>query len=253
MKRIAILILLLAAVAGAARADDNAVFIEGQGILIPSERTNPCPGSTLYQNHDGSIENAFTWQLQGVVAPDYGAFAEGYAEIDWVCGVQLWLTRWSTMTGNGTIDLYVWEYAAGNPGAVLNVCPNLQVSGVGYWPDVTQIDFGVDYLQGDGFFVGYWPGSFAGQYAQFGCAMDQTGFGGAPRTNIAPGIGYPTGWNHPSTAGYPLQAFGINAYVGGGVIGGEGCSSPPPQSDIDDNGGGEVRAASWSEVKQLYR
>jgi hypothetical protein len=84
----------------------------------------------------------------------------------------------------------------------------------------------------NGFFVGYWPQSFAGGPANFGCAMDQDGFGGVPRTNIAPAIGYPTGWNHPSVAGYALQAFGLGGWVGAPVI--------PTQE------------TSWGAIKNLY-
>ena len=119
-------------------------------------------------------------------------------------------------------------------GAVLSVTQDYAISGVGFWPTVTTFDLNTNDAQADGsgFFVGYWPQSFVGVPAQFGCAMDQDGFGGVPRTNIAPGIGYPTGWNHPSVAGYALQAFGIGGW-GGGIV--------------------PTLETTWGQVKLLYR
>ncbi len=235
MKKLAVLFALLL-VAGVANAD-NVAFIQGQGIHAPSGDVDPCPPSVLYMNHDGSTENAFTWQMGGVAAPDYGSFAEGYAGVAGnVCGAQQFLTRWGTMTGTGIIDIFVWDYdvAADNPGNVLSVTTPVNVAGVGMWPTVTTYDIDIaDALAGaDGFFVGYWPRSFVGVLANFGCAMDQDGFGGVPRTNIAPGIGYPTGWNHPSVAGYALQAFGLGGWVG--------------------EGGTPVNESSWGAIKALY-
>lgn len=240
MKKLAVLFAILCVV-GVANAD-NTAFIAGQGIHTPGSDTDPCaPAATVVQNHDGTTENAFTWQLQGVVAPDYGAFAEGYTAAQLpapnVCGVELYLTRWGSMTGSGTVDLYVWEYdvAMDNPGNVLAQAAGVSISGVAMWPTVSTLDYAVPNatIPVDGVFVGYWPGSFAGVLANFGCAMDQNGVGGAPRTNIAPGIGYPTGWNNPSVAGYALQAFGLGPWVN--TVG------PIPVQD-----------SSWGQIKNLY-
>jgi hypothetical protein len=236
MKKLAVLFALLGVVFVGVASADNVAFIQGQGVHAPGSDTDPCPPSVLYMNHDGSTENAFTWQNQGVVAPDYGAFAEGYSGVSGVvCGAELFLTSWATMTGTGVLDIYVWEYDVpnDNPGAVLSLTTPVAFSGVGYWPVVTTHDIDiVDAIAGpDGFFVGYWPGSWAGLPAQFGCAMDEDGFGGVPRTNIAPGIGYPTGWANPSVAGYILQAFGLGGWVGGDT---------------------PVQETSWGAIKNLY-
>lgn len=224
-------------IAGAAVADDFSL-IEGEGVHLPGTDSDPCPPSTLWHNHDGSTENAFTWGYAGVQEPDYGAFAEGYPSVTsgTVCGVELYLTRWGTMTGEGTIDLYVWSYdpLTTNPGNVLAMTSFVPVSGIAYWPAISIHDFDVDDggAAADGIFVGYWPRSFAWGVEQFGCAMDQNGPGGTPRTNIAPGIGYPTGWAHPSVAGFALHAFGIGPWIG--------AESTP------------VREGSWGDVKALY-
>lgn len=274
------LLVVLIAVAGAAGADSNIAFIEGPGIHVPGGDTQPCPGE-LHLNHDGSTEGAFTWQNEGIAAPDYGAFAEGYAGITWdVCGAQLLLMRWGTMTGSGEIDVYVWDYdvATDNPGAVLSLTASVDISGVVLWPNVSthDIDCADAPATGNGCFIGYWPRSFVGTLAQFGCAMDEDGPGGVPRTNIAPGIGYPTGWNHPNAVGYTLQAFGIGGWFSPCPPGSSGACCLPDGTcvqmqavDCVDYSHGQwypctpcsqivceptpVETGSWGRVKRSYR
>jgi len=54
MKKLAVLFALLGVfVVGAANAADFE-YIVGQGIHAPGGDTDPCPTSTLHQNHDGS-------------------------------------------------------------------------------------------------------------------------------------------------------------------------------------------------------
>ena len=209
----------------------------GRGVTALSTRTDPCPPSTLYLNHDGSTENAFTWHYQGVVSPDFGSLAEGYLGASGnVCGIELLLTRWGTMSGSGVIDLYVWDYdvACDIPGNVLSVTPWVNIAGVSMWPGVSVFDLDTNdaYVNYSGFFVGYWPRSFEGVEGQFGCAIDEDGFGGIPCMNIAPGIGYPTGWHHPPGAGYPVPAFGIGGGRGGGAT--------------------PVEKTTWGRIKAMY-
>ena len=66
-------------------------------------------------------------------------------------------------------------------------------------------------------------------------ASDENGFGGGlPRTNIAPGIGFPTGWNHPNVVSTfaGCQDLGIAVYEIGGPI--------PAQT------------TTWGAIKNLY-
>jgi len=197
----------------------------GEGREVDTPRSDPCPPSVLVGNHDGSTENAFTWQYSGVQPPDYGAFAEGYPDLTEgiVCGGEFLLTRWGTMTGTGTVDLFVWEYDSGsdNPGSVLSVTANVSIAGVARWPSISTFDLDINDAPAgpNGIFIGYWPRSFEGVGGEFGCGMDQDGMGGVPRTNYAPGVGYPTGWGNPSMAGYGLQAFGLSAWCSGVVPG----------------------------------
>jgi hypothetical protein len=150
MKKLAILFALLGVVAGTAGAVNNGSVGHGQGIILPSQDTNPC-GGLLLLNFDGSAENGYCWQYGGIVPPYYGAFAECYDP------------------GNG-------------------------VQWVGYWANYSTAPCG--------YFI----------------AADTNGFGGCPFTNIAPGIGYPTGWGNVSAVWGPTQSIGIGAWFSGNDV-----------------------------------
>ncbi len=239
MKTWMFICLLLFALPFVADAEETIAFIEGSGVHLPTTDTDPCPPSVLALNHDGSSESGFTWTYLGIQEPDYGALAEGYPASSGgiVCGIELMLSRWATMNGVGEIDLYVWEYDtdADDPGSVLAVTTAVPVSGVAYWPGISTVDLDCQdaVVTEAGFFVGYWPRSFAGVAAEFGCVIDVDGPGGVPRTNIAPGIGYPTGWQNLTVAGYEIAAWGIGGWV---------ASNPTP-----------IDPTSWGSVKALYK
>jgi len=209
----------------------------GRGVLAPAQRDNPCPYSELYLNFDGSAEDGYAWQYGGIVPPDFGSFAEGFDSIEgYVCGVQLLLTQTGNATGQ-PIDVYVWDMdgECGIPGAVLSVTTPVVVSGVAFWPSFSAHDIDTADAQsyGDGFYAGYWSGGWQGGPAGFYCVADRDGFGGLPRTNIAPGIGYPTGWQDPSIVWGTTQALGIGAYAYGGAV--------------------PTVPTSWGKIKAMYR
>ena len=104
-----------------------------------------------------------------------------------------------------------------------------------FWPSLSIHCFDVSVALSDYEFVwlGYlanWPGLACAVYL----GADLDGFG-APcpyMTNIAPGIGYPTGWNPVDDIWGPTQAMGI-----------EGCWSTGPVP---------VEEATWGQIKALY-
>lgn len=238
MGRFMILLGLLFALVSGARGDGGYALIEGAGEFVPQGDVDPCPPSTLYHHHDGSTESAFTWGWPGVYEPDYGAVAEGYPETagGTVCGVELYLSRWGSMNGVGAIDLFVWEYdaATDNPGNVLATATSAPVSGVANWPGVSVHDYAVTdaAIPPAGVFIGYWPRSFIQAPEQFGCAVDQNGPGGVPRTKIPAGGPWPSGWHHPSEGPLAIVAWGIGPWIVPGVI--------------------PVDRSSWGAVKTLY-
>ncbi len=185
-------------------------------------------------NADGTYENGYTWWYAGQVAPYYGAFAEGYNATGTYVG-----QRWDITTVPGIYrgqraDAYVWNSDGTNPTTVIRVDPGMSVPTPAAWPSFTRADecTGNEQVSGD-FFVGYWgewPNAIAGWFI----GADLDGFGGMPRTNITPGIGYPTGWNDVSVVWGPTQALGIGAYVfSAGAV--------------------PVSTQTWGRIKNLYR
>ncbi len=208
-------VVLLAGIASsgwAAAKTNHSSCGPGQGAILPHE-TNPCTGSTLLLNADGSYENGYTWWYGGEVTPYYGAFAEGYNNYGSdVCGIQLALSTESGYFQDQTLDAYIWEFDGQNPGSVLAVKSGLHISPPAIWPNFSLVDIAIATPQYFcPVFVGYW-GNWPGARAGWFIGADLNGYGGEPRTNIAPGIGYPTGWNDPSIVWGPTQALGIGVY-----------------------------------------
>jgi len=212
MRRLAILFALLGVVAGAASAGQTHGSVGiGHGITIPSQDTNPCnPPGTLYLNYDGTAENGYCWQYGGIVPPYYGAFAECYSNVGSVCGIELYLTGIGYPCG--PCDLYVWDDAGGIPGNVLTTTTGNNPCPVATWPSISTHDFaiGANNVPAN-IWVGYWLDASQAVCGYF-VAADLDGFGGCPFTNIAPGIGYPTGWNNASVVWGPTQALGIGVW-----------------------------------------
>jgi hypothetical protein len=231
MKKLSMVLALLGVVAFGAQAADNNEVGLGTGIVIPGPDANPCPPAAFLLNADGSYENGYAWQYGGVVPPNYGAFAEGYNGAGNCCGVGLFLTTLQGYYFGQNCDVYVWDSAGANPNNVLSMTPGVVPGAIAFWPAISQhdIDSADAAVNGD-FFVGYW-GNWPGQLTAWFVAADLDGFGGLPRTNIAPGIGYPTGWQDPSVVWGPTQSVGIGAYVGGEV---------------------PVENTTWGAIKNLY-
>lgn len=234
MRRLAILFALMGVIATGASAAENAGSVGlGQGILVPGGDTNPC-GGTLYLNFDGSAENGFCWQYGGIVPPYYGAFAECYEWQGCVCGIELLLT------GIGypcrAFNAYLWDDAGGTPGNVLSMTSGLNPCPVATWPNISTHDFALTgAVVGGPFWIGYW-GDFSAQACGYFVAADLDGFGGCPFTNIAPGIGYPTGWQNASSVWGPTQSIGIGAWV----------------NNADPCGSNPTRETTWGQIKTLY-
>jgi hypothetical protein len=208
---------------GTAVAVNNGSVGHGHGIIIGSGGSSPCPPSLLNSNFDGSVENGYCWQYGGVVPPCYGAFAEctelgsGMS----ICGMQLLLTS----IGNPVLpcDLYVWADAGGRPGNVLDMVPGVNPGQVATWPNVSVHDLAIDPIWVHGLvWFGYWS-DYSNQPCGYFVAADTNGFGGCPYTNIAPGIGYPTGWNNVSVVWGRTVSIGIAVWQGGDPASGACC------------------------------
>jgi len=203
----------------------------GFGVITPGQRENPC-GGTLLLSWDGTAECGYCWAYGGCVPPYYGAFAECYQHEGSLCGIQLILTGIGYPC-YGT-DLYVWEDAGGIPGNVLSITPSVDPCPVAVWPNLSTHDFAIDPLPVSGvFWVGFWTDTTASQCPCFVAADCYGPDNGCRMTNIAPGLGYPSGWQECNIVWGPTAALGIGAW----------CLEP----------GNPSEATSWGKIKTSLR
>ncbi|MEZ4650690.1 MAG: hypothetical protein R3E97_18275 [Candidatus Eisenbacteria bacterium] len=184
----------------------------GRGVVRGGSE-GPC-GLGLELAFDGSAENGYAWHSSGIAPPNYGAFAAKYGWEYGACGIELILTSTADSPCR-TLDAYLWQNAGGAPGAVLLMAPDLDPCPVAIWPELSVHDFYLGMPTENtcgGFWVGYWA-DFSQTDPGFYVAADLDGPGGVPYTNIAPGIGYPTGWNNVSVVWGPTQSLGIGAWL----------------------------------------
>ncbi len=217
-----------------AAANEANMLGPGTGVNVDNPRDNPCPGSALLMNHDGSSENGYAWRSGGVVPPDYGAFAEGYTATGYVCGAQFFFSTLEGYYYGQTLDAFVYASDGTSPASVLAVATGIVIDPPAIWPEVNVQDVDLpDTWVDSQFFVGGW-GNWPGMLNGWFFCSDLDGPGGMPRTHIAPGIGYPTGWQDPSLVWGPTEAMGIGAYL---------MEGPPPVPVEDE---------SWGRIKRLF-
>lgn len=179
-------------------------------------------------NHCG-----YAWRYGGVVPPEDGSFAECYSGDAEICSVVFGFNQTGTQAGQ-TMDVYVWADAEGQPGAVTCVVPNVDPGPVAYHPGLSIHAVPVENCCTTGYWwVGYWP-NWPGMVQGWFCGEDLDGpGGGCPLTKVAPGIGYPTGWQNVSVIWGPTQAMWIGAEVN---------ACPPVPNE----------RSSWGQIKSLY-
>jgi len=228
-----LLFLCLPTLAVQAQSPAVSVSLEG-GRLVPSVRENPCPGSTLFINHDYGFCCGYAWRYQGVAPPYIGAFAERFDALGLLCGLQFVLTTLEGYDLGQTLDAYVWEDDGGVPGAVLAVSYGLDPDPIALWPDHSIHDFAFAGPQlGGPVFAGMW-GDWPGEEAGYFLAEDRDGpIEGTPMTNIAPGLGYPTGWQDVAIVWGPTYSMGVGAWI--------------------DESAFPVESVTWGRIKALWK
>ena len=184
-----------------------------------------------------SNDTGFAWQYSGVSSGVTGAFAECFhfdAPVT-VCSIALNLSQLGQY-GDQRCEGFIWADASGQPGSVLAMDLETIFGFVETWPYVS-CHFLRDFdtcVQGDVWIGarGVWAGDVAGWFV----AADLESGNGCPMTNVAPGIGYPSGWQPVSEIWQSTASLGIWA-----IIIEEPCIlSPTYQS-------------SWGRIKSLYR
>lgn len=198
--------------------------------LLPPT-SDDCASGTLYYHHDDSAENGYGWSF-GWMPPYYGAFAEafdlGAGTVE--CGAY-WFSQIGYFYGE-PMDAYVWDGGiTRDPGEVLCVVYGAGLDNIPYWPDCGQNDIAIECCVSGEFTVGWWA-DFTDQQLQWYMCADENGPGGHPWTCIMPGIGYPTGWQHPEIVFGECQSLMIGAYFEAG---------PSPS-----------QSPSWGRIKALF-
>lgn len=217
---------------------------DGVSVLGLDQGTRP----QSYYNHDNSFEDALCCRLQACVPPYGGAFAEAFSpplSVTHICEIILWVTETGFWTPQ-PVDLYIWEGGlTEGPGSVVHVETGLVMSNVPTWPTIGENSFTINIPVPPGpFAAGYWA-DFSQDFCAWYVACDRDGSGGQPWVNIPPGLGYPSGWQHPVVVWQnPLNALGIGvSYIdlSGGVME-EPYWDPPPADP----------RWTWGRIKALF-
>jgi hypothetical protein len=236
MKVLALVVVGLVAFVVTAGASNFVSLGYSEETTIVGPGTDACATGVLIHNHDGSFENGFWWQYGGCAPPYYGAFGEAY---DLGTGTIACGAYWLSDLPGGyyhehRADCYVWEGGlSASPAAVLAVVTSVAMPTIPFWPVVGQNDVDLNIAVTGPFTIGYW-GPWPGAGAWYFCAADQSGPVGHPWTCIAPGIGYPSGWQDPSVIEFwgPTSAMGCGVYFVQGT---------------------PVECETWGSVKALFR
>jgi hypothetical protein len=216
---------------GTAIAADFASLGYREDTVIVGDGRDECIGTLIY-NHDFSFENGYCWQYEGVAPPYFGAFAEGY---DLGPGTAECAVYWLTTLGwyPDPMDVYLWDGGVhGPPGGVLCVVPGVTGLNIPYWPSCGLNEIEISCCMGGDFAVGYWTDS-SNHGCTFYCCVDENGTAGHPWTCIAPGIGYPSGWQHPNVVYPDCVSMGIGVTV---------TDNPSP-----------AESETWGAIKSLYQ
>ena len=214
----------------------------GIGNLQNPGTESPCGNGNMVFNADGSYENGYAWDGYGGIAlPYYGAWAECFQGNVSVCGVIFDFTQVGYQHGQ-TMDVYLWSDNGGVPGLVLSVTTGVDPGTIAEWPNISRHFVSLDnpVVPLGAFWAGFWGDWFYSPPAWF-IAADLNGPGpGCPFTDVAPGVGYPTGWINSSVIFGYTHALGIGVEV-----------HQLNPLDVPSHPGGED--VSWGKIKELNR
>lgn len=217
-----LLILFLTAALQAAPLNREGTQSEGFETPPSLDERPPCQAPFTLYNHDGTFENGYAWTEGGVVPPDCGAFAECFGDGQFllICGVEFYFTQDGHQT-NQTMDVYAWEDdGSGNPGNVMAMIPGVSPGPVANWPEFSlhYVDMNLLQVEEAPWWIGYWGNWPGAENAGWYIAADEDGFLGCPRTKIAEGLIYPSGWQHPNVRWGGAVSLGIQAVVDYGIV-----------------------------------
>lgn len=203
-------------------------------LSAKSAAADPC--GELLLHGDGSWETAYGWTDLQSPSPDYGAFAECYSGDGEVCTLVFWGTQLGFEDPAG-FDAFVWsDDGGGAPANVVCSIPDQDAGTITFWPAFKRFEVPVSGCCVSGsWWVGF-RGVWAGGTPGFYIGGDYDGPGqGCPMTKIAPGLGYPEGWQSVTVlAGEPTRSLAIGAMI-------RSCAPVP------------TAPTTWGRVKSLYK
>ena len=195
---------------------------------------DPC--GELLLHGDGTWESAEGWAYYESPPPDYGAFAECYSGEGELCTLVLWGTQVGVSDPTG-YDAFVWDDSGnGEPGNVICSALGLDAGTMPVSPTFKRIEAPLSGCCVSGsWWVGF-RGAWLGPTPGFYIGVDYDGpVHSCPMTKIAPGLGYPEGWQNVSVIhGVDAKALAIGALI-------------RPCAPV------AAEPASWGKVKSLYR
>ncbi len=188
-------------------------------------------GAWYGPGHD--YETGFAWQYLGIGKDLSGSFAvqyeaEGRGQ---VCTVSLDVAQIGNQHGQ-RVDLYVWDSADGVPSAVLGVAADVDIGTTAIWPEAGRHRVGLEACVDGEFWVGF-QGRWVGEEAPYFVAADLDGPARPSMTKVAPGLGYPSGWQDVSVV-WQAATLGIGLEL-------RDCPVDPTVE------------ASWGDLKRQFR
>lgn len=159
---------------------------------------------------DGTWEDAYSWDSESVIPPDFGAFAQAFSSELTITGLRMFLTTEAPHAGQ-VMDLIIWNDDNGAPGPIACIIPGVDPGPVALWPEVSEHFFHFTCTDHTPvFWAGFW-GAWPEGPAGWKIAADLDGPGGGnPMTRVAPGLGFPEGWQPVSEVFSPTAALGIS-------------------------------------------
>lgn len=159
---------------------------------------------------DGTWEDAYSWDSESVIPPDFGAFAQAFSSELMITGVRMFLTAEVPHPGQ-VMDLIIWNDDGGVPGTIACIIPGVDPGPVALWPEVSEHFFHITCTDHTPlFWAGFW-GAWPEGPSGWKIAADLDGPGGGnAMTRVAPGLGFPEGWQPVSEVFGPTAALGIS-------------------------------------------
>lgn len=222
----------------------SVVLAEPPAIRLPygeghvNETANICGMARMPVPDNVVYETGYAWQYGGVAGESYGALAECIRldSLVTVCGAVFDLSQTGSHT-NELCDVYLWENGEGStPGSVLATNVGYQMGTSAGWPNVSRHYVPVDACLEGRIWVGI-RGAWVGESAPYYIASDLDSGEGCALTNVAPGLGYPSGWVAVSSVWSEVATLGIGLEVN-------------PDKPCD---GSPTERSSWGTIKRLYR